>query len=404
MRRAILIKRWDGWKLALLLPVIGLGSIFYFDTYWIYIALLFWVLTSGVSLFVENPLQRVSVKAITDFAPLAMLIAWFYGVIFGLLSGVNLEFIFRNYFGMVLYALYPTVLLCFKTQRDVMGFIWNCAVISGLILTVVIAIDIFNLMINPDAYFFKSLVFEEIGVPAFRLHYSANSFFLLAAIALAHKFIRNEEGLSKFWASCISLWLIALYLASVSKGFFLAFILFIVILMVRTKKKIIFTSISLAFLSVSIFLVIGTQFIDSNIDFERILLGDELSDSSARSIQSKELIEDISFLGHGLGASLANSSYVRDSNYGYSFELTYLNLIHKLGVFSVLVFMAFALTLIKGGKMLLSGYSGTSLSGAVVLTLMLYLIVSWGNPIMFNPICVISHMLALALINKTQKI
>ena len=321
---------------------------------------------------------------------------WLYGVILGLASGVESKLVFRNFFGMSLYGLYPLLLFSLKTRRDVMVFIWNCAFISGIILCFVIVLHIFN---HLELVYSKISLFDETGFTVFRVHYAANSFFFLAAIAMAHGSIRNEMYISKHFVNLIILWFFILYLLSFSKGFILALIPFFIIMM--AMKRTVLAYFYTLFILVIIFSISVILLFESNNELGSVLFDDELTESSLRVVQFKALANDFSFFGHGLGASLENSTFVRDLNFGYSFELTYLNLIHKLGVFSLLVFTAFGLTLFKGVGMLLSRHSESILSGAVVLTLMLYLVVSWGNPIMFNPICVISHLLALAIVRKS---
>ena len=63
-----------------------------------------------------------------------------------------------------------------------------------------------------------------------------------------------------------------------------------------------------------------------------------------RTERASFLIREFSPFGNGLGSSL-ESGYARD-NTGYGFELTYLNIIHKLGVFSMALFLYYLSTII----------------------------------------------------------
>ena len=70
----------------------------------------------------------------------------------------------------------------------------------------------------------------------------------------------------------------------------------------------------------------------------------EESSNNIRTEQASFLIREFSLFGSGLGSSL-ESGYSRDST-GYGFELTYLNIIHKLGVFSMALFLYYLSTII----------------------------------------------------------
>jgi hypothetical protein len=92
-----------------------------------------------------------------------------------------------------------------------------------------------------------------------------------------------------------------------------------------------------------------------------------------------------------MGASL-HSGYKRD-DMGYSFELNFENLIHKIGIFSIFIFGGYILTLVNIIKCYLKRKDLTFF--ALNIGLMLYLIPAYGNPILFSPTVVIIHCLVL---------
>lgn len=388
--------------LLLMLPI-ALGSIFYFDTFWIYVALAVWIAVDGLPAFAVNPLQKVSTASLLDYIPLLMVSTWMYGVLNGIMSGVEPFLIFRNYFGMVVYALYPTLRYYFRNRTVILNFVWRCAVLSGVVLTFMLLIPLFEFFLDASIVTQKIKAIDEVGVQSFRLHYAANSFFLLAGVVLAYSYKCERSaalGRASWKSWLVMFWFLLLYLASLSKGFILALVPFVLVLMLMRWIKI-------RHAVAAVILTIGVWGATANVSFMEvvpILIGDEASrDASVRQEQFTELISDFSLLGRGLGAGLSNSSYLRDPNFAYSFELTYINLLHKFGVFAVLVFASFALTIISGVGLLFSSRFDRKIAGAVSVTLMLYLIISIGNPIMFSPICVISHMLAIMLISRREQ-
>ena len=116
--------------------------------------------------------------------------------------------------------------------------------------------------------------------------------------------------------------------------------------------------------------------------------------NSLRATQSGYLIKEFSVLGAGLGTPL-QSGYVRDQT-GYGFELTYLNIIHKLGLFSVALFGYYFATLallfyrIFHRKFLLGSFLSLGLMG--------YLIVGAGNPLLLSAAAVALHSLAVYIL------
>lgn len=116
--------------------------------------------------------------------------------------------------------------------------------------------------------------------------------------------------------------------------------------------------------------------------------------NSVRSEQFDYLVSEWNFTGAGLGSSL-DSGYKRDET-GYGFELTYVNLVNKLGVFSLPLFLSYASTIFYGLKFFF--LDGKRVAGAWVLGSMAFLIPGAGNPLLLAPVFVFMHFLAIMLI------
>jgi hypothetical protein len=385
----------NAYQLGALVFTVALGSLFFFDTFWIYMALICWVIVAAPVVAATNGLT-VDNRSLLDYIPLLMVVSWLYGAIVGTVSGVDLSLVFRNFFGMTIYCLYPVFAFWFRDRKQVLRFIWYCALASATLLTIFIVDSLYDINFGEGGDFDRTQAFEEIGLHSFRLHYASNSFFLLAGLLLVIPRARENSGLSRIStpiAWLLIAWFLGLYLSSLSKGFLLALLMLVAACLLTRKSG----RIWIAAVAVPLGIVLLV-----NVDWQSwstLLFGDEFSGRSARSEQYEYLMSDLTLFGHGLGAALSNSPYSRDT-LGYGFELTYLNLIHKFGVFSLVIFGALAYTVLVALVLLTSRSPKRRLTGAIGLTLMLYLVVSVGNPIMFSPIGVVSHMLVVLLMKR----
>ena len=145
------------------------------------------------------------------------------------------------------------------------------------------------------------------------------------------------------------------------------------------------------------FAVFGLYFINEIISIVLSLGAMEFDASHPRVVQGKALIEDFTLFGKGLGGTVPN--YSRDS-LGYGFELSYHNIVHKFGVISLFIFGSFLLPIFY------SLYSiflrPNRVYSYLPLIFMLYLLPAWGNPMIFTPVSVVLHCLALYFIRRDK--
>ena len=123
-----------------------------------------------------------------------------------------------------------------------------------------------------------------------------------------------------------------------------------------------------------------------------------LTSSDIRRNQSAAIAEDLHFFGKGLGAGLA-SGYTRDAR-GYGFEQNYLNLVHKFGIFAVLIFMAYGGTawwIVAAAK-----HPRTRILALASTPFYVGLIVGYGNPTLMSPIMVVVHAVVLYWFRPTR--
>ena len=119
------------------------------------------------------------------------------------------------------------------------------------------------------------------------------------------------------------------------------------------------------------------------------IFGAQSLGNAERYAQAQELLDDVVPFGHGLGAPIT-SGYSRSVTYPYGFELSFLNVIHKFGVFSLFYF---AFLLYSGYRILTS--QKPILERSAALGLLGYTFPAIGNPVLFAVQAVFIHMLAL---------
>jgi hypothetical protein len=120
-----------------------------------------------------------------------------------------------------------------------------------------------------------------------------------------------------------------------------------------------------------------------------LIFGAQRLGNVERYAQARELLGDVVPAGHGLGAPIT-SGYNRSITFPYGFELSFLNVIHKFGVFS-LVYFAFlgycAYRILMSPR--------PAFERAAALGLLGYIFPAVGNPILFAVQAVYLHMLAM---------
>ncbi|MEP6593020.1 MAG: hypothetical protein ABJC51_04975, partial [Acidobacteriota bacterium] len=110
----------------------------------------------------------------------------------------------------------------------------------------------------------------------------------------------------------------------------------------------------------------------------------------ARREMNRAFLQDMHPLGKGLGAPLKGN--LRDPD-GYGFEQNYLNLAHKFGLFSLVIFAAYMVTIAR----IALGFSGFrtrhfSYASAAFLA---GLIMGLGNPTLMSPVMVALHCMVM---------
>lgn len=324
---------------------------------------------------------------------LPVLLSWLIGVLVGLLNGVNPQHVFRNFFGLIVFGMFP-LLVAMRLRPSAVIDTVLCA---GFVQMAYAIVLFFSFELDPAVLLFASsisdlraiyslgfvVIFPVFALGVAQLLGPPNT--LGPAPSRAQRVARHPLiTLSAFFA---------LVVPAMSKGFILAtlvlaFVVGVFSLVYWRRARRFPTPIVLALVLVAA----GIAMLPREVmEFVLASYGGEEMGNALRSEQAGHLIADFSFLGRGLGATLP-SGYARDDT-GYGFELTYLNLIHKLGAFSFFLFAIYSLTLAVA---LLRLWRGARPAESVfVLGCLGYLVVGAGNPLLLAPTAVVLQCLAM---------
>ncbi|WP_407401850.1 hypothetical protein [Chryseobacterium sp.] len=326
-----------------------------------------------------------------DLIPLLIFGVWMYGVFVGLINNVPQKYIFRNFGGMVFYLIFY---FFYITKLSVYSIIKSV---------------FFNAYIGiPVIFYLTYLAFTQgnisgIGGERVIFCFLQLIIFIPFVIIFGTFFFsigrNNKYLLFTSKGSLIIIFLISYFtsvIISFSKGMILAsFIIMALIIIFRFLKGFSLNVIIKIFSTLLLFagILVYFELTDTLIE----LFSNREVSNATRSEQSVYLIDDISFFGRGLGASLTNANYIRADDAPYAFELTYLNLLHKFGFMACLLFFIYIYTFWKIFKMF-GNNDKRNFLGLLCLGLMVFVFPSIGNPFLLSPLAVICHSLTLYII------
>lgn len=346
-----------------------------------------------------SPVDR-RLSSILIWLWLLIIVSWLIGVSIGLVNGVDPSKVFRNFFGLVVYIIFPVMLIVSPSLRSLIIMIF----LAGIVQMCYGFESSYWLIINPAAFSNVLYSFSEL-----RSFYNTGFIviFPLFMVGVARQllpkhYFPNNYGkiVNKLSKSLIFtlLTLIALVIPAMSKAYILAttilflgvvfFSLSYLIKTGRTHKNIVL----LVFLVVFLLSLLPSSF------YEVIIYSYSSQEISyaTRAEQFGRLVSEITFFGNGLGSSLRSSA--RTGAFSYGHELTYVNIVHKLGVFSIFLFSSYVITLMVAWiRIVRRVYVFESL---FVIGLMGYLIVGAGNPNLLANVAVILHCVAMYILIK----
>ena len=380
------IMEWEIYIVFLLF--IGITSDSPILTYLPFIVLtIFWVL--NLIAFGSLDIRQYSLFAFV--APLTFFLVWVYGVLLGIANENNPAFIFRNFAGMAMYCMY-FIISSFKLSSErIIKIIINCCLL-------ILLLNLLDL---------KSVA-EKIAVSALsqRILYSFNLVFLftLFPILLGALFFNIRQTsfiLKNRFVVFVLIVLVALFsiLLMQSKGIYLAFAFDVfVILLARfiNNYKLSVLRKAAIFFPIICLVIIGFVVLNNS---EVVIFGSKDESNATRITQLELIMKELTLFGKGLGAAFTEPELIRDAEYPYALEITYVNLIHKIGILSVFLFLIYLYPVVYAFCLLLKKKRDYIFRGLVILGLSTYLFTSIGNPMLFSPFAVFCHCITFVLMN-----
>lgn len=332
-----------------------------------------------------------------DLIALSFILVWIYGIVIGLIRGNEIQYVFANFAGMSCYFMY----FIFVNYKIDVNKLIKIVLLASLILSLLSSIGMLSYktgIIIPsflsDSITYSStgqvriytatlpVAFSLLGVSFYQILYNNKDLHFLNL----HK--RNYAVLL-FIISFFSI-----FIVTASKGFTLGgiFIIFIIFLfsygsqIARNRLHIsFFLFILLIIVAIIIFNKLGyfniiTEMFSSN-DIANI----------ARYTQLDYILDDLTFWGNGLGSIVPGFISNRESPYGY--ELIYFNIIHKFGIFSIILFLNWIYMFIYLFKQCWN--KNNIINNVIMLSSLGYLFTSIGNPIVFHPSLVMLNAISL---------
>ncbi|MNK52166.1 hypothetical protein D3C87_710940 [compost metagenome] len=327
--------------------------------------------------------------------PLFIFFSWCYGVILGLLNGVSVGYVFTNFAGLSLYVLFYIFYYSvgIEVSKKALFYSAICSCVFG-----------FYAVYSSFASVGGGGDADQIGLGGLRTLYSSTFLYVVPFLflSLVSLFV-HRKSVWGYGSDFKALVLLAVFgftliVPAMSKGFILVFLLMFILVFLEGYSSVLRSlTIGKNLLVLTFLVLIVGVLLLLFTDVYNVILFSFSSGEGSNSIRNEQfdyLVSEWSFSGAGLGSSLV-SGYQRDET-GYGFELTYINLINKLGVLSIPLFLSYASTVFFGFKFFF--FDGKRVTGAWVLGLMAFLIPGAGNPLLLAPVFVFMHFIAIILI------
>lgn len=331
-----------------------------------------------------------------DKIAISFILVWIYGIILGLIRGNPIQYVCANFAGMICYMSY----FYFVQFKCKLYQLTKIVLLCGIILSLYSIIRLFSFLLGFN-------ISADVGISStgqLRVYFSTlsivyallgGSFYLLLNRKIKVPFL----FLNKSWIvfAYFILAIFALFFVASSKGFMLGglFIIGIIPLCLYIRSLIhgrinpnLFGILFLFFI-----IVVALFYFDYFSIIENMFDGED-SSNSVRYEQLVDILNDCSFIGRGLGASVPN--VVRSEEGPYGFELTFINLIHKFGFLSIILFFNWIYMFTKLIQFVFLRKS--TFYSIIALSSLGYMFPSIGNPLLMHPSLVILNCLTLYFI------
>jgi hypothetical protein len=344
----------------------------------------------GISLiyfFLNVLIRKIKMKFISKsilFFPILLILCWIYGVVLGLFYGN--DFVFVNNIGILFFTTFYFFSITTLKPLDFFKIFFYSSIVS--ILSYFYSIP--NLYSSLYIFFINFVVGDRFSYNILGIF----PFLLFPIIVYNIFFNRVQNLLIKSTFINFILFFVLLFIAFflvASKGIYLFIIGVFLSLFLTNFKN--FKLIYYILIFITIFFLVN--------NFDQItIFGNQDVSNENRYKQFDAVISELTIFGKGWGAKFVSNDLDRDEN-GYSIELSYLNLIHKIGFLSILFFIFYLFNFLKIFQLLKSDKVRLKETGLLCLGLTCYLFTSLGNPSLFAPIFVFLNCILLIIINKS---
>ena len=321
------------------------------------------------------------------YFPFLLLITWFYGVFVGILNGNDNVFV--NNAGILFFASYYFIADNNLSVNQLKKIILNLAIASSIYYLFNLSSDILsqlqitNLGIRLGGYTFPG-IFAATLLPI-----------LFHNILFKRKNIIIIKNIYINYILLILVVLVSVILVA-SKGIYLSVLVTLSILFYYSFRQIKFTFWIFIFI-----ITLLSSLVVNEIDFDKLVIFSSKDVSNvARYNMLDAMWNELTFLGYGWGAKFQSIVLSSRDISGYSSELSYLNLIHKIGLFSSIFFLFYGWLLVNIIRLVKSKKNDIIGTGLISLGMVTYLFTSIGNPSLFSPPFVFMTAMVLHLINK----
>ena len=338
---------------------------------------------------------RVPLLALEDKIALSFILVWLYGVIIGFIRGNQTNYIIANFAGMVCYLSY----FCFSYFKCNIHTLNRILLWSGLIISLYAILKLFSYIYGISIPFIDS----DVGTSStgqLRVYFTTLSISYTLLGASFYSFTHKDSSSSSFLNIkifsfiCMVLTIAVFFFVSSSKGFLLGAAILIIIIGLGEHVVNLFhgkLNSNLLLLLLLLFIIVFFLYYYEYFSIVDMMFDKEDASNSTRYDQLVYLLDDCSWIGKGVGAVVPG--IVRSEDGPYGFELTYINLVHKFGIFSLILFVNWAYMFVVLIKMILRRQH--RLNAIIALSALGYLFPSIGNPMLMHPSLVVLNCLSL---------
>jgi hypothetical protein len=336
-------------------------------------------------------------RDVVDLVPVVFFLVWFYGLTIGLLRGNEVAFVMRNFAGMSLYICFYLLLV----DRPDPEVLISRIVAVGLVLTGLAVL--FWLIVQSLGSGVDVRTAFEIVLGQIKMGGSTGQvrvFLVSQVLAYPIMSLSLNEALvgSKSFKRPTLVFiytLLATIVVPASKGFVLGATVIVSahlcswLLWHFGKKRI--KKRAVLVLAVLFSAAIAFLYSDYGSIATRMFSREDVSNQK-RYEQFGVLLSDASIPGNGLGAVVPG--YTRSAELPYGFELSYVNVVHKFGLTSLFLFLAYCASF---AKIVIVGLSNRR--AAFAFGCLGFSFPAIGNPLLFAPTAVLLHVVALYVLH-----